>query len=102
MTHDGITGNGSGSYFFSRAHAREFVLEHLDEVREAYTELCGDLAQLGDDFVNEEWEAMDVTARCHFLYSACDEVANEVCDYLREHRDQLIASGEVEENGEGC
>lgn len=101
-THDGITGNGSGSYFFSSAHAREFVLDHLDEVREAYTELCGDLSQLGEDFVNEEWETMDVTARCHFLYPACDEVANEVCDYLREHRDQLIASGEVEENGEGC
>lgn len=99
---DSITGNGSGSYFFSSADAREFVLGHLDEVREAYSELYGDLAKLGEDFVNEAWEAMDVTARCHFLYAACDEVANEACDYLREHREQLIASGEVEVSEEVC
>lgn len=100
---DSVTGNGSGSYTFSSHDARELVLDRLDEVHAAYEEFGG-LEKLGEDFANEEWEAMDVTARCHALYVACYDVAGEICDYIEEHADELAAKGliELDEEAVAC
>ena len=74
---DCITGNGSGSYTFCSATAKEYVLENVDLLREAYTEFdCKET--LGDDFCNEEWEKMDVTIRCYLLGQAINNTLDKM------------------------
>ena len=72
-TVDSVTGNGSGSYTFDSAQARECVLENIDLLREAYDEFDTDAAAIGKQFLNEDWEAMDVTIRCYLLRRAISE-----------------------------
>lgn len=71
---DGVTGNGSGSYTFSTAKARELVLGGIEQVIEACQEFdvsFGDLIEAG------EWERLDVIARCYYLSQAIGEVVAE-------------------------
>lgn len=73
-TDDSVTGNGSGSYTFSSAKAREFVLAGIEQVIEACREFdisFGELVEAG------EWERLDVTARCYYLSQAIGEVVTE-------------------------
>ena len=73
-TDDSVTGNGSGSYTFSTAKAREFVLAGVEQVLEACREFdisFGELIEAG------EWERLDVIARCYYLRQAIDEVVTE-------------------------
>ena len=71
---DSVTGNASGSYFCNSCKAREAVLEDLDTVCEALREFgVGD----GEIFV-EDWEYLDVTARCYVLYAAIEEALDEL------------------------
>ena len=63
---DSITGNASGSYTFNRTEARDYVLDNMELLKEAFTEL-GCMDRLGELFVNENWENMDVTIRCYLL-----------------------------------
>ena len=71
---DGVTGNGSGSYTFNTAKAKEFVLAGIDQVAEACREFdvsFGELVEAG------EWERLDVTARCYYLSQAIGEVVGD-------------------------
>lgn len=71
---DSVTGNGSGSYTFNSAKAREFVLDGREQVAEACREFgvsLGELIEAG------EWERLDVTARCYYLSQAIAEVVAE-------------------------
>ena len=69
---DEVTGNGSGSYTFNRAQAKEYVLADPDQVLEAVREFCCgmDAAELMQKLFNGEWEYFDVTARCYVLGQA--------------------------------
>lgn len=77
---DCVTGNGSGSYTFSRAAAKDYVTEDPDTVLEAVRELCCgmDAAELLQKFLYEDWEYFDVTARCYCLPGAICEALEEV------------------------
>lgn len=66
-TVDSVTGNGSGSYTFSRAKAREYVTGNLDLVQEMASDFCIDSAELGKHFMNDDWEWFDVSIRCDLL-----------------------------------
>lgn len=71
---DSVTGNGSGSYTFNSAKAREFVLAGIEQVAEACQEFdisLGELTEAGD------WERLDVITRCYYLRQAIDEVVTE-------------------------
>ena len=82
---DSVTGNGSGSYYFNRAEAQEQVLSHMADVVEAYKEFSCDI---GEDLMNEDYERMDVTARCYFLGWAISDIIEELKDaYEEEHED---------------
>lgn len=81
---DSVTGNCSGSYTFNSAKAKEYVMENPDLLREAYEEFdCKD--RLGEDFIEENWESMDVTIRCYVLNScindALDKIDREQSDF---------------------
>lgn len=66
-TVDSVTGNGSGSYTFSRAKAREYVTGNLDLVQEMASDFCVDNAELGKHFAEDDWEWLDVSIRCNLL-----------------------------------
>ena len=74
---DSVTGNGSGSYTFSTAKAKEYVLENTDLCREALTEFCTEPQDIADHFLNGDWEWFDVTIRCYLLSRAVSEVVEE-------------------------
>lgn len=75
---DSVTGNGSGSYYFNSYKSREAVLDDMDTVQEALREFCIDAATIGEKFMNEEWEYLDVTARCYVLGQAIGEVLDNL------------------------
>lgn len=77
---DSVTGNGSGSYTFNRAAAKDYVTEDPDTVLEAVREFCCgmDAAELLQKFLDEEWEYFDVTARCYCLSNAIYEALEEI------------------------
>ena len=75
---DSVTGNASGSYTFNSNEAKEYVLNDMETVREALQEFCVDAQTIGDKFLNEEWEYLDVTARCYVLSQAIEEVFEEI------------------------
>lgn len=74
---DSVTGNCSGSYTFNGAKAKEYVMENHDLLREAFEEFdCKD--KLGDYFIEEDWESMDVTIRCYVLNSCINDALDEI------------------------
>ena len=70
-TNDGVTGNGSGSYFFNSYKAKKRVLKALDEDDTIFSEYkfaFGTDAltdSINDDYI--EWESLDVRLRCAAL-----------------------------------
>lgn len=72
-TADEVTGNGSGSYFFSTYKAEEAICHNLDLLGEALAEFgCS-----GDVLANgAEW--CDVTIRCYLLGEAISEALAEI------------------------
>ena len=73
---DSITGNASGSYTFNSYTAKEYVFDNIDLLNEAITEFCEDDV-IGEKFLNEEWEWMDVTIRCYLLGQAIAEALDD-------------------------
>ena len=75
---DGITGNASGSYTFSRRMAQEYVMDNIDILDEACSDFGTEYSTIGEKFLAEDWEWMDVTIRCYLLYSVLAEVLDEL------------------------
>ena len=78
---DSITGNASGSYTFNSYTAKEYVFDNIDLLNEAITEFCEDDV-IGEKFLNEEWEWMDVTIRCYLLGQAISEALDDIEEEL--------------------
>lgn len=92
---DSITGNASGSYYFNSWEAKEAVLADMETVKEALREFCCDPSEIGERFLNEDWEWLDVTARCYVLgqavYEVCGELENAgAFDEIEENEDETI------------
>lgn len=87
---DAVTGNASGSYFCNAWKAREAV---IDDGLEHFSEACKDFgieaAEVGERFIDEDWEWMDVTIRCYLL----GQVIAQVLDDMEE-------DGAFDDNGE--
>lgn len=71
-TADNVTGNASGSYTFSRYKAQQFVMADQDTVMEALKEFCADAETIAENFLRQNWEYFDVTARCYVLGQAIE------------------------------
>lgn len=78
FTEDSVTGNASGSYTFSRAQAQEYVTDNIDLLKDACEEFGTDDATVGEWFLSEDWEQMDVTIRCYLLGQAISEVLDDI------------------------
>ena len=75
---DSVTGNASGSYTFNRHEAEQIVKDNLSQVIEACVEFGIDEREFGKKVYEEEWEYLDVTARCYFLGQAIYEALDEL------------------------
>lgn len=88
---DSITGNASGSYYCNSYRAKQDVMENTETVAEALREFCVDAETIGEKFLNEEWEYLDVTARCYVLGQALEEFLDEneedIEKYLEERKE---------------
>ena len=71
-TNDSVTGNGSGSYWFSTYKAEEALCHNLDLLADACDEFGSDT-----DILKSGAEACDVTIRCYLLYWAIDKAVDE-------------------------
>lgn len=70
---DSVTGNGSGSYFFSAWKAEEALCHNWDLLADA-------LEEFGDntDILRQGAEACDVTIRCYLLSQAIAAALDEL------------------------
>lgn len=82
FTEDSVTGNASGSYTFSRAQAQEYVTDNIDLLKDACEEFGTDAASVGEWFLSDDWEKMDVTIRCYLLGQAISEALDDMEDEL--------------------
>ena len=84
-TVDSVTGNASGSYWFSAWKAEEALSHNWDLLAEALEEFGQD----GTDVLKQGAEAMDVTIRCYLLGQAIAEAMEEIEDDFEEaHPDE--------------
>ena len=74
---DSITGNASGSYTFNSHEAKEYVLDNMDLCREALESFCTPAEEIGNRFLDEDWEWLDVTIRCYILGSVISELLED-------------------------
>lgn len=78
---DSITGNASGSYTFNRYKAREYVIGNIEILGDAFNEFCTEPKEIGERFLNEDWEYFDVTIRCFLLGGAIVHALDELEDW---------------------
>lgn len=78
FTKDSVTGNTSGSYTFSRAQAQKYVTDNMDFLKDACEDLGVDAATVGEWFLSDDWENMDVIIRCYLLGQAIGEVLDDM------------------------
>lgn len=71
---DGVTGNGSGSYFFNAWKAEEALCHNWDLLAEACEEFGQDIGEAFKHGV----EACDVTIRCYLLLQAIAAALDEL------------------------
>lgn len=90
-TADSVTGNASGSYTFNREQAKEYVLDNTDLLNEMCSEFGTDAETIGQKFLDDAWEWMDVSIRCYLLGAAI----SEVLDDLEEDFDEAHKETEV-------
>lgn len=94
---DSVTGNASGSYTCNSYKAKEYVLNDIDTVLDALTEFGVDADEIGERFINGEWEWLDVVARCHCLGQALGEVMEELEPELEAAKAMEKTESDVEE-----
>ena len=83
---DSVTGNASGSYTFNRYMAREYVIGNIEILADALRDFCTEPKEIGERFLNEEWEYFDVTIRCFLLGGAIVHALDE----LQEWYDKIL------------
>ena len=74
---DSVTGNASGSYFFSAWKAEEAIAHNWDLLEEAMQEFCDESNPIEK---GAEW--CDVTIRCYLLGGCIAEALDELSDEL--------------------
>lgn len=76
-TEDSVTGNASGSYTFNRATAKKYIDENKDLVNDMMEEFdCKN--KVANWWIEDNYEAIDVSIRCYLLGQAISEVLDEI------------------------
>ena len=74
---DSVTGNASGSYTMHRATAKEYVIENIDLLNRAVDEYRLEKKDIGEQFLSEEWEQLDVLIRLYLVGEYFDDIFSE-------------------------
>ena len=74
---DSVTGNASGSYAMNRAIAKEYVIENIDLLKKAADEYGFDKKDIGEQFLSEQWEYLDVLIRLYLVGEYFDDIFSE-------------------------
>ena len=74
---DSVTGNASGSYTMNRAIAKEYVIENIDLLNRAVAEYGFDKKDIGEQFLSEQWEYLDVLIRLYLVGEYFDDIFSE-------------------------
>lgn len=74
---DSVTGNASGSYTMNRAIAKEYVIENIDLLKKAADEYGFDKKDIGEQFLSEQWEYLDVLIRLYLVGEYFDNIFSE-------------------------
>ena len=76
-TEDSVTGNASGSYTFNRATAKKYVDENKDLINDMMEEFdCKE--KVAHWWIEDNYEAIDVSIRCYLLGQAISEVLEKI------------------------
>lgn len=77
---DAVTGNGSGSYFFNAAKAREAVADAIwdEKILNAFSDIGVNGDEIAQYLRDNDAESLDVCIRCAML----SEVYGEIEDYF--------------------
>lgn len=78
---DSVTGNASGSYTFNRHLAKKYVIDNIEILADALHEFCTESKEIGERFLNEDWEYFDVTIRCFLLSGAIVHALDELEEF---------------------
>ena len=90
---DSVTGNGSGSYTFNHAEAKQYVLDNMNLAVEMAREFdCKD--RFMDWLFDDDYESIDVSIRCYLLRSAIDEVMDDIEDDFNANRERIEEESE--------
>lgn len=83
---DGVTGNGSGSYFFNAAKAREAVADAIwdEKILDALSEIGVDGDQIAQYLRDNDTESLDVCIRCAMLGEVYGEIEEHFSDRVSE------------------
>ena len=74
---DSVTGNASGSYTMNRAVAKEYIIENIDLLKKAADEYGFDKKDIGEQFLSEQWEYLDVLIRFYLVGEYFDDIFSE-------------------------
>lgn len=74
---DSVTGNASGSYTMNRAVAKEYIIENIDLLKKAADEYGFDKKDIGEQFLSEQWEYLDVLIRLYLVGEYFDNIFSE-------------------------
>ena len=85
---DGITGNISGSYYYNSYKAQEALSGNMDLLRDACEELNLSSEEVGERFLDGDFEYFDCIVRCYIV--TCTNVIGDVVDELLEENNDFI------------
>ena len=80
FNNDSVTGNASGSYTLNRYDAMQYVTDNIDILEEAVRDGFATSEQIGDWFLANDFEPMDVTIRCYVLPIAIEDAIQAIID----------------------
>lgn len=83
---DAVTGNGSGSYFFNAAKAREAVADAIwdDKILDALSEIGISGDRIAQYLRDNDAESLDVCIRCAMLSEVYGEIEEHFSDRVSE------------------
>lgn len=83
---DGVTGNGSGSYFFNATKARDAVADAIwdEKILDALSEIGTDGERIVEYLRDNDAESLDVCIRCAMLGEVYGEIEEHFSDRVSE------------------
>lgn len=97
---DYVTGNCGGTYTCNSNVAKEYVLgDGIDILESMRFGGLIDRGTIGDLFLDENWEAMDINIRWYCCFEVTEDAVNDFEDYLNENENLLLEKIYVECGG---